>query len=161
MKKTFETIQEKVSEVASLMVADYVDDIDLLTVALAISSMRDIAFTLNQAKRSDIRYIAAHKALDIGWNVALRDSLAKAGYFENGLRGLLELSEENPNLGSRLMPTFSEAISIYKEIGLSKSFKRELEHYVTQKKETDGFAITRICDDGKVMVYLAEWLLAT
>lgn len=159
MTKTFERIQKKASEAASLMVADHVDDIDLLTVALAITSIRDIALTLSEAKEGDVRYAAAHKALDIGWNIDLRDSLAKAGYFADGLRGLMDLSEKNPELGSRLMPTFSEAVSIYKEIGLSKSFKRELMRYVTQKKETDGFAITRICDDGKVLVSPAGWVL--
>ena len=141
------------------MSLDYVvTDMDQLTVALAISNLTEIAHTLSVAEEGENQYVAAHKALDIGWNPTLRETLVKEGYFSEGLRGLLELAETSSVAGSRLMPVFEEAVSIYKEVGVSKSLKRKLENYMKKKLDTDGFAISHRNEDGKVMVKTAEWV---
>ena len=145
-------------KLAAMSLDCVVTDVDQLTVAFAISNLAEIARTLSVAEKGENQYVAAHKALDIGWNPTLRETLVKEGYFREGLHGLLKLAETNSVAGSRLMPVFEEAVSIYKEIGVSKSLKRKLENYMKKKLDTDGFAISHLNEDGKVMVKTAEWV---
>lgn len=160
MVEVFEKLNKKADEIAKLMVADVVKDVDLLTVALCVCSMREVSFTIRHAQEGDIRYRAAHKSLDICWVPELREKLIAEGYFEKNFRGLLNLSMMNSDAGCRLMPVFNEAVVAYKKLGISKKFKRELERFMEDKKEKDGFAITAITDDGRVIIHAASWLTA-
>lgn len=144
--------------IANIKLEDVIDDVNLLTVALCTSNLHLIARTLSFADEGENSYIAAHKALDIGWNPSIRERLAKDGYFTDGLRGLLELAERNSTVGSRLMPVFDEAVSIYKDLRIPKKLKSQLKRYFNQKLDTDGFAISHIDEDGKVFVKTARWV---
>ena len=148
----------KAQMIADLMLASVIADVELLTVALAISNLTEIVHTLSLAKEGDNQYVAAHKALDIGWNPSIREALVGKGFFEKGLHGLLDLAEGSSVAGSRLMPVFEEAVSIYKELGVSKDLKRKLKNFMEKKLETEGFAISHRNEEGKVLVKTAEWV---
>ena len=147
------------AEKLAAMNLDYVvSDVDQLTVALALSDLTEIAHTLSNANEGEVQYVAAHKAMDIGWNPTLREDLMKKGFFVSGLRGLLELAETSCLAGSRLMPVFEEAISNHKELGIPNLLKYKLKNYMKKKLETDGFAISHMDGEGKTMVRTAEWV---
>ena len=158
MNELFEKLQIKAREIGNLNLTDVVDDPDLLTVALSLTDLREIAITLCRSQKNDPGYIAAHQALDIGWKPDLREALAEDGYFSDGIKGLLELSKKVPDAGSRLMPIFNEVLSPHVEIGLSKKLLRKVKTYMNEKKDADGFEITDIGDDGKIIVRAASWV---
>lgn len=160
LKKLVDSLGAKAQQVAALKLENVVDDVDLLTVALAISNLTVVARTVSFSKEGEIGHIAAHKALDIGWNPSTREALAEAGYFAEGMRGLLELAENHSLTGSRLMPVFEEAVSIHKELHIPKGLVRKLKNYLNEKLETDGFAIGNPDEDGKYFVKTAEWVNA-
>ena len=159
-KKLIDDLGAKAQMIASVKLESVIDDVDLLTVALCTSNLTVVSQTLSFSNEGENGYIAAHKALDIGWNPSIRETLANNGYFTEGFRGLLKLAEQNPIAGSRLMPVFEEAVSIYKDLGLPKKLKSELKSYINQKLETDGFAIGNINEDGKTPVNVARWVEA-
>lgn len=158
LKKLVDSLGAKAQQVAALKLEDVVNDVDLLTVALSLSNLTVVARTISFSKEGATSHIAAHKALDIGWNPSIREALAKAGYFAEGLRGLLELAEQHALTGSRLMPVFEEAVSIHKELRIPKGIVRELKNYLSKKLDSDGFAIGNPDEDGKYFVKTAEWV---
>ena len=158
LKNFVDSMAAKAQLVADLKLESVVNDVDLLTVAL--SNLTLVARTISFSKEGEIGHIAAHKALDIGWNPSIREALAEAGYFAEGLRGLLELAEKHVLTGSRLMPIFEEALDIHKELCIPKSLKRRIKNYINEKLETDGFAISNPDDEGKVSVKTAGWVNA-
>lgn len=158
MKELINKLGDKANEIAKLMLADVIDDVDLLTVALSASGLQEIAHTLSYAKKNEIRYIAAHRALDIGWNPDWRKELLKEAYLSKGVAGLLEAAKNNPDAGSRLMPVFEEVLSQYEDFGISKKLGSEIKSYMNEKKDHDGFAIAAITDEGKVIVHAASWV---
>lgn len=158
VKELVENLGASAQQVASLELKDVVSDVDLLTVALCTSGLVTIARTLSSAKEGENVHTAAHRALDIGWNISLRSALAEKGYFAEGVRSLLELAEENPLAGSRLMPVFDEIASVYKDLCIPKKLKRQVADYYNKKLDTDGFAIGPMDENGKTMVRTAEWV---
>ena len=159
-KKLIDALGGKAQMVANIKLESMIDDVDLLTFALCTSNLTVVSQTLSFSNEGETGYIAAHKALDVGWNPTIRETLATNGYFTEGFRGLLKLAERNPIVGSRLMPVFEEAVSIYKELGLPKKLRSELKNYINKKLETDGFAIGNINEDGKTPVNVARWVEA-
>ena len=157
LKNLIDSLGNKAQLVGALTLADVVADIDLLTVALCASGLDEIAHTLSFAKESQNRYIAAHKALDIGWNPTIREALASKGFFSDGVRGLLALAKSNSLAGSRLMPVFEELLSVHQDLRISKKLRCEIKNYINQKLETDGFAIS-FEEDGKILVKTANWV---
>lgn len=147
MRNFIEDLNKRALSVANTRVYDYVKDIDLLTVALCAGNLCEIACTLHDAANADYAHIAAHKALDLGWNPALRKAKADAGFFANGLRGLLELSKKDSVAGTRLMPVFCEMVSDPKKYGISRKLMVQAKNYMSDKKCIDGFAITSLNDD--------------
>ena len=158
VKKLIDDLGNKAQFVANIKLESVIEDVDLLTVALCTSNLHEIARTLSYANEGDNSYVAAHRALDIGWNPSIRESLADKGYFAAGLRGLLELAERWSVLGCRLMPVFEEAVSLDKDLGIPKKLKSQLKSYINQKLDADGFAISHIDEDGKVSVKTARWI---
>ena len=158
LKKLVDSLGAKAQMVAAINLGDMIDDVDLLAVALSMSNLTEVARTLSAAEEAEMSYIAAHKALDIGWNPSIRETLIEAEYFAKGLCGLLELAETNPVAGSRLMPVFEEAVSIHKELGITKELKCNLKNFMERKLEFEGFAISHRDEEGKVMVRTAEWV---
>lgn len=158
LKKLADSLGAKAQQVAALNLEDVVNDVDLLTVALSLSNLTVVARTISFSKEGATSHIAAHKALDIGWNPSIREALAKAGYFAEGLRGLLELAEHHSSTGSRLMPIFEEAVSVHKELRIPKGLVRRLKSYFNEKLDADGFAIGNLDEDGKYFVKTAEWV---
>lgn len=160
LKILVDSLGAKAQQVAALKLEDVVDNVDQLTVALSISNLTVVAQTICFSKEGEIGHIAAHKALDIGWNPSKREALAGAGYFAEGLRGLLELAEHHSDAGSRLMPVFEEAVSIHKELRIPKGLVRKLKNYLNEKLDSDGFAISNPDETGKYFVKTAEWVNA-
>ena len=158
IKKFVADLGARAQMIANLTMANVIVDVELLTVALAISNLAEIAHTLSFAKEGEVQYVAAHKALDIGWNLSIREALVEKGYFAEGLRGLLDLAETNPVAGSRLMPVFEEAVSIHNELGVSKELKRNLKNFMEKTLETEGFALSHRNEEGKFMVKTADWV---
>lgn len=158
MKALVKRLGDKAQEIANLMLADVIDDVDLLTVALSASGLQEIAHTLSYAKKDEVRYVAAHQALDIGWNPGLRVKLQEEAYLSKGVAGLLEVAKGNADTGSRLMPVFEEVLAQYKDFGISKKLRCEIKNYMNQKLDDEGFAITSITEEGKVMVKTADWV---
>ena len=161
MKELFKKLNDKANEIASLMLSDVVEDVDLLTVALSASGLREVAYTIATSQKGDVRYVAAHQALDIGWSITLRKKLQKEAYLANGVSGLLEVAKNNADVGSRLMPVFEEVLSQHKEFDLPKKLCCEIKNFMNEKKNTDGFAITQITDEGNVVVKPAAWVTDT
>lgn len=157
-KKFFADFFARVQKTADLMLTSVITDPHQLLVALALSDFEVIAETLSVSTEHDACHIVAHQALDIGCNPTMRSKMAKGGYFTEVLSGLLELAEKDPIVGSRLVPVFDEAVSVYKDLRISKALKRKLEEYTEKKLETDGFAIGRRDADGKIRVKTAEWV---
>lgn len=147
MNKFIENLRKKALAIANARVASYVKDVDQLAVALCAGNFNEIANTLYDALDGDYAYIAAHKALDLGLNSKLRKSMAEAGYFSRGLCGLLDLCEQDPTAGTRLMPIFCEMISHRKKYGISRKLKDRAKAYMNEKKNRDGFAITCLIDE--------------
>lgn len=158
LKKLADSLGAKAQQVAALKLEDVVNDVDLLTVALSMSNLTVVARAISFSKEGETSHIAAHKALDIGWNPSIREALAEAGYFAEGLCGLLELAEHHSPTGSRLMPIFEEAVSIHKELRIPKGLVRKLKNYFNEKLEADGFAIGNPDEEGKYFVKTAEWV---
>ena len=158
METLIKNFGDKAHEIANMLLADVIDDVDLLTVALSATGLREIAYTLSYAKKGEIRYTAAHQALDIGWNPDWREELQKEEYLAKGVAGLLEVAKTFPDAGSRLMPVFEEVLDQYKDFGLSKKLRCELKNYMNQKLNAEGFSITSITDDGKINVKTADWV---
>lgn len=157
MDYLFKNLHKKVLSIANSRVADVVEDIDLLTVALCAGNFNEIKNTLFDAKNNETKYIAAHKALDLGFNPVLRKNMAKNGYFAKGLSGLLEVAKKNPDAGSRLMPIFCEMITEHKKYGISRSLRNQVVDYINKKRDQDGFAITGLNDDDeKVSISVAD-----
>lgn len=157
-KKLFDELAAKAQRVAGINLDEVVDDVDLLTVALAISDLTVVARTLSFSNEGEKSYIAAHRALDIGWNPTIRNALAAKGYFAEGLCGLLKLAEANPLVGSRLMPIFEEAVEIEKDIKISKKLRCRLKNFINEKLCAEGFSIGNIDENGKTPVNIAKWV---
>lgn len=158
-KKFFADFFARAQQVADLMLSSIITDPHQLVVALALSDFEVIAETLSIATEHEACHVAAHLALDIGCNPSVRRTMAKCDYFTEALRGLLELAETDPMVGSRLVPVFDEAVSsVHKDLCISKELKRKLKEYTKKKLETDGFAIGHRGEDGKIMVETAEWV---
>ena len=150
---------EKASAVASIMLADIIHDVDLLTVALCAGNLNEIAYTICYSNEGDYKHTAAHKALDLGWKPALREDKVNEGYFKKGLRGLIDLAKQYPDTGSRLMPVFCEMVANHRDYGVPRKLKREAICCMEQIRQRDGFAITSISDDGKVHVKASDDIL--
>jgi hypothetical protein len=159
MTELFDELNDKAWKVSTLMVADIVDDEDLLTVALCAGNLNEIARTLH-ANRLDVnKQEAAHRALELGLNSKLRNNMASKGFFAKGLRGLLELAQLDSDTGSRLMPIFNELVTAYKKYRIPRDLRVCVKNYMTNKKNTDGFAIMCIDDaNGRTLVYAADWV---
>lgn len=157
-KKFFADFCARAQMTADMMLASVITDPHQLTVALTVSDFEDIAETLADAAECEICHVAAHMALDIGCNPSYRSALAEKGYFTEGLRGLLDLAEADPVVGSRLVPVFDKAVSVHKDLGISGALKRKLREYTKKKLESDGFAIGCRDEDGKIRVKAAEWV---
>ena len=156
MKDVINELRKKTLAIANTRVASYVKDVDQLTVALCAGNLNEIANTLYDAQDGDYAYIAAHKALDLGLNSKLRKNKAEASYFSRGLSGLLDLCEQNPPAGTRLMPIFCEIISHRRKYGISRKLKDRAKDYMDQKKDRDGFAITCLVDEEERVIVHAD-----
>lgn len=152
MRKIFEKLEEKARRIANIMIADVVTDVDLLTVALCAGCFDEIVRTIHLSSEGEVKHTAAHRALDLGWKPELREQMIRDGYFAEGLRGLMEVAKKNPDVGSRLMPVFYEMISDYRKYGLPEDLAHELASLMEAIRERDGFAITSMNDNGKVVV---------
>lgn len=152
MKKIFEKLEEKARRIANIMIADVVTDVDLLTVALCAGYFDEIAYTIHMSSEGEVKHTAAHRALDLGWKPDLREQMIRDGYFAEGLRGLMDVAKKNPDAGSRLMPVFHEMLSDYRKYGLPEHLAHELASLMEAIRERDGFAITSMNDNGKVVV---------
>ena len=160
MRNLFSKVHDKVQEVTSVMVADVVDDMDQLTVALCAGNLGEIARVFG-AKLGKSKETAAHSALVLGICPDIRNSAASKGFFAKGLSGLLDLAEANPDTGSRLMPIFNELVTDCKKYGIPKKLKARVKNYMSKKKDTDGFAIMGFNDyDRSTAVDLADWVFA-
>lgn len=159
MIELFNKLNDKASYIANLRLADLIMDVDLLTVALCADVFPETVLALKDAQVGDRCHLAAHKAIDLGFNDSLRNNAAKEGFFANGLRGLMKLADQNPDTGARLMPIFHAAISDCKRHGISKKLKCEIESYMECKRQHDGFSIVRYTEDGKVIIKAADGLL--
>ena len=157
-KKFFAEFYARVQQIAGMMLTSVITDPHQLVVALALSDFEVIAEILSVTTEREPCHIIAHQALDIGCNPSVRRNLAKCDYFTEVLRGLLELAEKDPVVGSRLVPVFDEAVSVHKDLRISKALKCELKEYTGKKLEADGFAIGRRGADGKIRVKTAEWV---
>lgn len=160
LKKLIDNLGAKAQQVADLKLENVVNDVNLLTVALSLSNLTVVSRTISYSKEGEISYIAAHKALDIGWNPSIREVLVKDRFFAESLRGLLALAEKNPLAGSRLMPVFDEAVSIHKELRIPNRLVSKIKNYLTEKLESDGFAICNPDENGVYFVKTAEWVNA-
>lgn len=158
LKKLVDDLAAKAQKIADMRLEDVIDDVDLLTVALATSNLTVVARTLSFSKEGEKCYIAAHRALDIGWNPSIREELAKRAYFADGLRRLLKLAEANPLVGSRLMPIFEEAVEVHKDIDIPKKLQCRLKTFINEKLDADGFSIGNLNEDGKTPVKIASWV---
>ena len=157
MSHLFENFRKKALAIANSRVADVVEDVDLLTVALCAGNFNEIKNTLFDAKSNETKHIAAHKALDLGFNPALRKSMAKNGFFAKGLFGLLEIAKKNPAAGSRLMPIFCAMITDDKKYAISSCLKNQVLNFMNQKRDQDGFAITGLNDsEGEASVSVVD-----
>ncbi len=156
MENIIKNIRAKAAKISAIMLGDLISDVDLLTVALSMGNINQIAETVMTASEGSCQYIAAHRAIDIGWKPPLRDAKVRAGYFSQGLIGLIELSKHNPVLATRLIPVWGEMLHKSKELGISNKLKHEAEVYMQSVFEHDGFAITHIDNDGYVEVTLNE-----
>ena len=159
MVELFKKLNEKASEIVSLKLADLIDDVDLLTVALCAGNLSEIVRTIHTAREGECDHEAAHAALDLGWNPSLREAKARDGFFAKGLCGLMDLSKQHPDTGTRLMPILGEMVSDCKKYGISEKLKCETTCYMYHIRQRDGFAITYIGDDGKVIIKPAPGLL--
>lgn len=158
MVELFEKLNKKAHKIASMTVATMIDDVDQLTVALCAGNLNEIAFALHEQPDESKRE-AARRALELGCNPVKRKSAACEGFFANGLYGLLDLAEADPDNGSRLMPIFNELVSNCKKYGIHKKLKVRTKNYMIAKKETDGFAIMGYdIDTGAAVVYAADWV---
>lgn len=157
-KKFFADFFKRVQQAADLMLTNVITDPHQLLVALALSDFSVIAEILSVTTEHEACHIVAHQALDIGCNPSVRRNLAKCNYFTEVLCGLLELAEKDPVVGSRLVPVFDEAVSVHKDLRISKALKRKLKEFTEMKLEADGFAIGRRGADGKIRVKTAVWV---
>lgn len=159
MTELFDKLNDKAWEIASIMVADVVDNVDLLTVALCAGNLNEIARTLHAKRLGESKQDAAHRALELGLDPVLRYTVAREGFFAAGLRGLLDLAEKNPDTGSRLMPIFNEMVTDCKKYGIPKKLKVRVKNYMSEKKNADGFAIMCLDDaKGTAVIYAADWV---
>lgn len=133
-----------------------INDVELLTIALSMSGLKQVAETIMMSDQDSYPYAAAHRALDIGWKPEFRESMAQAGCFSKGLVGLIELSKQNQILATRLMPVFSEMIYNDNDLGISEDLKCEAELYMNSIFERDGYAIKFIDNDGYVEIKLND-----
>ena len=156
MEKIFKSIRSRAAKIAEMMLCEHINDVRLLTIALCMSNFAQIVDTIMASKEGSYKHEAAHAALDIAWQPSLKSAKARAGYFSEGLRDLVELSKQNPDLATRLVPVFGEMLHKSKELGISQALKREVVDYVEYIFERDGFAITDTDDDGFVKVTLNE-----
>ena len=130
MIELFNKLNDKASYIANLRLADLIMDVDLLTVALSADVFPETMLALKNARTDDHGYVAAHRAIDVGFNNLLRDKALKEGFFAKGARGLLKLADQEPDIGARLMPVFNTMVSNCKYYGISKKLKHEIEVYM-------------------------------
>lgn len=158
MTDLFERLNDKAQNVAKLRLADLIMDVDLLALALCADAFEETILALKDAQYGDRCYLAAHQAIDIGFNVSMRKAMASQGFFANGLRRLLALAEQQSDTGARLMPIFYAVTSNHTYYGISKKLKREIEDYIECKRQHDGFAIMGRSKDGRVIIKAAKGL---
>ena len=159
MMDLFERLNKKAWEIASMTVATMIDDVDQLTVALCAGNLNEIAYALHETQLGEGKREAARRALKLGCDPVMRDSAAGKGYFAKGLCGLLDLAEANPDAGSRLMPIFNEMVTDCKKYGIPKKLKVRVKNYMSEKKNTDGFALMGYDNDaGSAVIYAADWV---
>lgn len=158
MTELFSKLNDKAGYIANLRLVDLIMDVDLLTVALCADVFSETVLALRDAQTGDRCHLAAHKAIDLGFNDSLRSTKAKEGFFAKGVRGLMELGDQQPDTGTRLMPIFYAMASDCKCYGLSKKLKHEIENYIERKRQHDGFAIVSHTEGGRVIIKAAKGL---
>lgn len=159
MVELFDNLNKKAFEIAAMTVATMIDDVDQLTVALCAGNLNEIAYALHETQLGESKREAARKALELGLNPVKRGIAASKGFFAKGLCGLLNLAKDNPDAGSRLMPIFNELVTDYKKYGIPKKLKATVKNYMSEKKNTDGFALMGYnLDDGGAIVCAADWV---
>ena len=156
MEELFAELNRKALNIVNIMLADIILDVDFLTVALCAGNFGEIEKTIFMSDEGENGYIAAHRALDLGWKPEVREQRVQAGYFASGLRGLIDLAKQNPDAGSRLMPVFAEMVSDPEKYGLSTKLVHETVCYMEHIRQRDGFAIANITNDGKVVLCAAR-----
>lgn len=159
MIEMIQKLKKKAGEIADIKLYEIIPDVDLLAVALSAVSLKEIAQTIMVSHENECKHTAAHKALDIGWNPTLRAKKLREGYFSEGLKGLIELSKQDPDIATRLMPVLAVMVGRRKEFGISKKLKGKAMRYMKSIYNRDGFAIANIDDDGHVEVQLHESIL--
>ena len=152
-------LEEKAEKIADIKLYEIIPDVDILAVALSAVSLKEIAQTIMVSCENECKHTAAHKALDIGWNPTLRAEKIRAGYFAEGLKGLIELSKQDPDIATRLMPVLAVMVGHRKDFGISKKLKDKAMRYMESVYNRDGFAIINIGEDGKVNVQLHDSIL--
>ena len=159
MIELFEKLNSKAKEIANMRVAEVVEDMDQLTVALCAGNLGEIARTVRATHLSESQQEAAYKAYSLGTNPTEFEAAARQGFFAKGLRDLLVTAEKNPDAGSRLFPIFNELVLEYKKYRIPKKLKARVKNYMSEKKRADGFALT-LFDDvaGRVVIHAADWV---
>ena len=159
MIELFERLNTRAEKIVNMMVADVVDDIDLLTVALCAGNLIEIIRTMRVTDLDEGKKEAVRKAYELGTHPIMLNAAASNGFFAEGLHGLLDLAEKDSDTGSRLMPIFNELVSNCKKYGIPKKIKVRVKNYMIEKKNRDGFAST-LYDDatGRIDIHAADWV---
>ena len=159
MIEPFERLNSKAEKIVDMRVADVVEELDQLVVALCAGNVGEIARTVQATHLSESQREAACRAYTLSTNPIEYEAVACQGFFTKGLKGLLGVAEKNPDAGSRLMPIFNEIVRDCKKYGIPKKLKVRVKNYMSEKKNADGFALMGYDNDaGSAVIYAADWV---
>lgn len=83
----------------------------------------------------------------------VRQQLANAGFFEEGLSTLLDLAAKNDLLSARLVSVFAEAEEDSADLNLSEALVERLSGEMNRALEVWGFAVVDIDKNGFELVF--------
>ena len=134
--------RKEIDRIASILFHQFINDVDMLTVALYAGHIDETVYCLHLTPGS-VPQIAAEKAKAFHFDMDMIQEAAWRGYFEKNIQKLLELGKSNSDHGAKLIQVFCCFLEHAREHHLSKSIIRQMKEFIQDQGRRNGFVIKK------------------
>ena len=140
-------IQNALHDIVDMNLHEMIDGYEPLTTAFYLDRLDAVSRAVDMTDNVNVHQAAA-VAIVAESNTYVRQQLADAGFFEEGLSQLLGFAAKDDVLSARLVPVFGEAVEQAASLDLSELLVDLLMEQLERTRDSWGFAVIGIDEDG-------------